>query len=173
MRDEHRDMANDDLPPAVAAAVDRLRDETAVAPEWRERVLRDVALHGRVRPRFRSGRVGVTAALALAASVSFVIIARARQGGQVPAVHFALLAPAASRVSLVGDFDGWNPGAVPMHRAADGATWVVDLPLRPGLHTFAYAVDGGIKIDPAAPRAAGDDFGTPSSVVVVSGPGGE
>jgi len=43
--------------------------------------------------------------------------------------------------------------------------------LPPGRHVFAYAVDGDLKIDPTAPRAVEDDFGVPSSVVVVASNG--
>jgi 1,4-alpha-glucan branching enzyme len=88
-------------------------------------------------------------------------------------VRFAVAAPDARRVSLVGDFDGWNPNAVPMRRGADGHTWIVDVHLAPGRHVFAYSIDGALRVDPAAPRAIEDDFGSPSSVVVVSEQGGD
>jgi 1,4-alpha-glucan branching enzyme len=50
--------------------------------------------------------------------------------------------------------------------------WTIEMPLAPGRHRYAFVVDGGQWLpDPAAPRAAGDDFGTPSSVVTVVGQG--
>jgi hypothetical protein len=82
-------------------------------------------------------------------------------------MRFMIVAPAASRVSLVGDFNLWNPRATPMRRLEDGRTWVADVPLDAGRHVYAFVVDGGLKTDPAAPRAADDDFGVPSSVVTV------
>jgi len=84
-------------------------------------------------------------------------------------VRFVFVAPYASRVALVGDFNGWNPAAMPMRRSADGRAWLLDVPLAPGRHVYSFIVDGDLAPDPAAPRAGDDDFGVPSSVVLVSG----
>jgi hypothetical protein len=94
--------------------------------------------------------------------------AAAPAGWAVPAVRFALLAPGASRVALVGDFNGWNPAATPLRESPDGHTWSVAVPLAPGRHVYAFVVDGSVTADPAAPRAAEEDFGAPSSVVMVA-----
>ena len=83
-------------------------------------------------------------------------------------VRFALVAPYAAEVSLVGDFNRWNPRALPMRRIADGRTWVLDVPLPPGRHVYAFVVDGDLTPDPAAPHAGEDDFGVQNSVVLVS-----
>ncbi len=88
------------------------------------------------------------------------------------AIKFVLIAPQASRVSLVGDFNGWDASATPMSssRGRDGA-WTVFLPLTPGLHTYSFVVDGAHFVaDPAAPIAPDDGFGKPSSVVLVRKP---
>jgi 1,4-alpha-glucan branching enzyme len=90
------------------------------------------------------------------------------QGGQ-STVRFVFVAPYASRVSLVGDFNKWNPAAMPMRRSADGRAWLLDVPLPPGRHVYSFIVDGDLAPDPAAPRAGDDDFGVPSSVVLVAG----
>jgi Carbohydrate-binding module 48 (Isoamylase N-terminal domain) len=84
-------------------------------------------------------------------------------------VRFVLVAPYASRVSLVGDFNGWNPAAMPMRRSSDGRAWLLDVPLGRGRHAYSFIVDGDLAADPAAPRAGGDDFGVPSSVILVGG----
>jgi predicted carbohydrate-binding protein with CBM48 len=84
-------------------------------------------------------------------------------------VRFVLVAPYASRVSLVGDFNGWNPSTMPMRRSIDGRAWLLDVPLAPGRHVYSFVIDGDLAPDPAAPRAGDDDFGVPSSVVLVSG----
>jgi 1,4-alpha-glucan branching enzyme len=84
-------------------------------------------------------------------------------------VRFSLDAPAATTVSIVGDFNGWNPVALPMRRSADGARWEVDLVLPPGRYSYAFVVDGRLSPDPRAPRAASDDFGMPNSVLMVRG----
>jgi hypothetical protein len=92
----------------------------------------------------------------------------AASGGHAT-VRFVFVAPYASRVSLVGDFNRWNPTAMPMNRSTDGRAWLIDVPLAPGRHVYAFIVDGDLAPDPAAPRAGDDDFGVPSSVVLVGG----
>lgn len=83
------------------------------------------------------------------------------------AVRFVIVAPNASRVSVVGDFNGWNPSAAPMRRVEGGDAWVRDVVLESGRHVYAFVVDDAIHVDPTAPRAAEDDFGVPSSAIVV------
>jgi hypothetical protein len=56
-----------------------------------------------------------------------------------------------------------------MRRSADGRAWLLDVPLPPGRHVYAFVVDGDLAPDPSAPRAGDEDFGVPSSVVLVSG----
>lgn len=85
-------------------------------------------------------------------------------------VRFELSAPNATRVALVGSFNGWNPVATPLRRDASTGTWAVSLRLPPGRHVYAFVVDGDVTADPAAPRAADDDFGSAKSVLLVSGP---
>lgn len=87
------------------------------------------------------------------------------------AVRFALVAPGATRVSLVGDFNQWDAKATPMRQLGDGRLWIVEVPLAPGRHVYAFVVDGDLTPDPAAPRAGEEDFGTPSSVVLVGARG--
>jgi 1,4-alpha-glucan branching enzyme len=86
-------------------------------------------------------------------------------------VRFLLVARNAGRVSVVGDFNGWNPGSTPMRRANDGQSWIAEVPLAPGRHVYAFVVDGDVVTDPAAPVAAEEDFGVRNSVVLVSGGG--
>lgn len=85
------------------------------------------------------------------------------------AVQFVLAAPGASGVSLVGDFNDWDPSAMPLRPTADGAVWSVTVPLAPGRHEYAFVVDGSDWVpDPAAPPSPGDDFGEPNSVITVA-----
>ena len=170
------------LSPRLAHAVTLLRDEPEVPARWRDDLVRRAA---GTHPRRRWAR-GAAAVLA-AGLCAAVVLGRGRgasrevdgrsldEGGAIAAVaplgaasvRFTLDAPHAAHVALVGDFDGWNKAGVPMSRARDGRTWTVDVRLPPGRHAFAFSVDGGLRVDPRAPRAGDDDFGTPSSVVVV------
>ena len=87
----------------------------------------------------------------------------------VDIVTFELSAPTATNVALVGSFNRWNPVATPLERDAVTGRWMVSLRLPAGRHVYAFVVDGDITADPAAPRAADADFGTPNSVVLVGG----
>lgn len=84
-------------------------------------------------------------------------------------IRFALVAPGATHVSIVGDFNGWDATATPMQPVRDGRTWLVDMPLSAGRHVYAFVVDGDLVSDPAAARVVDDDFGMQNSVVVVAG----
>jgi hypothetical protein len=85
-------------------------------------------------------------------------------------VKFVLVAPQASRVSLVGDFNSWDPAATPMERTPTGGTWSVVVPLTAGRHEYAFVVDGKQWLpDPSAPLAPVDGLGAPNSVVLVRG----
>jgi len=108
------------------------------------------------QPSAESGGAAATSAQVVAA-------------GTLPLVTFVLLAPEARSVALAGDFNDWDASRVLMRREASGL-WTVDVPLTPGRYRYVFVVDGRRFVaDPAAPRAAGDDFGTPTSVVTVGG----
>jgi len=84
-------------------------------------------------------------------------------------VEFVLLAPGATQVMLVGDFNGWSPAATPLRASERQGIWSVTVPLTPGRHEYAFLVDGKHWLpDPRAPRAPTDDFGAPNSVLTVT-----
>jgi hypothetical protein len=84
--------------------------------------------------------------------------------------RFMIVAPQAREVSLVGDFNDWDQRATPLVKLTGQGVWTVEVPLQPGRYSYAFLVDGQRWLpDPAAPRAVGDDFGRPSSVVTVRG----
>jgi predicted carbohydrate-binding protein with CBM48 len=84
-------------------------------------------------------------------------------------VKFVYVAPQAEKVSLVGDFNGWDTTKTPMVRVANGGVWTVTLPLSAGRHLYSFVVDGSAwSTDPAAPLAADDGFGHANSVKIVS-----
>jgi hypothetical protein len=82
-------------------------------------------------------------------------------------MRFALVAPGATNVSIVGDFNNWNPSATPLRVTHDGRTWLVEMPLSAGRHVYAFVVDGDLVADPSAPRVVDHDFGSQNSVVLV------
>ena len=52
-------------------------------------------------------------------------------------VNFYCSAPTAQFVSLVGDFNGWNPLANPMRRQPDGC-WFAQVQLSHGHHRYCF-----------------------------------
>ncbi len=85
----------------------------------------------------------------------------------VKPVSFICWAPQASKVTLAGDFNNWDPAADAMNRQPDGA-WRLDLPLKHGHHRYWFVVDGQPMLDPRAQGVARDDQGRRVSLVAVS-----
>ena len=76
----------------------------------------------------------------------------------------------ARTVSVVGDFNGWDPSATPMERVGTSGLWSATLLARPGRHTYAFLVDGTTLVaDPRAPRTK-SNFGGDASVLMVRTP---
>ena len=83
-------------------------------------------------------------------------------------VQFMLTAPAASRVALAGDFNGWDPREIEMTRDSRDGRWAVTLALAPGRHSYAYVVDDTQWVrDPVGTTAEPNDLAPPRSVIVV------
>jgi hypothetical protein len=157
------------LDPAVERAATLLRRPEPVRQAWRDELLARVSS----RPRARRIPLRVWIPIGIAAAVcSAVGVERHAVNDGGDRVRFSVSAPSAKQVSLVGDFNRWNPVAVPMRRGSSDV-WVVDVRLEPGRHVFAFSIDGALRADDAAPRAVEDDFGVPGSVVVVPGRGSD
>ncbi len=61
--------------------------------------------------------------------------AHLREVDGVRGVNFAVWAPNARKVGLVGDFNGWDARAHPMHRHGESGVWELFVPeLTPGVH---------------------------------------
>jgi 1,4-alpha-glucan branching enzyme len=81
-------------------------------------------------------------------------------------VNFTCAAPAARRVTLVGDFNDWQPEAFPMKRHPDG-NWLLQIPLNHGAHHYQFLVDGKPVLDPVAQRVARNESDQKVSLVEV------
>ena len=117
-------------------------------------------------------------AAALAASVVAVVtlgLIRSRPQGAVeqgalPAepVQFVLVAPNAHSVAVVGDFNNWGLNDGALVATNHEGVWSVTAKVPAGVHRYAFLVNGKQWVaDPSAPRSADDDFGMPSSALVV------
>lgn len=79
--------------------------------------------------------------------------------------RFVLIAPHASSVALVGDFNGWDSSATKL-TATHGGAWTASVSLPRGRHEYAFVVDGQRwLVDPSAPLTRDDEFGVQSSVI--------
>jgi hypothetical protein len=77
----------------------------------------------------------------------------------------------ARRVSVVGDFNTWNPTTAVMTRSSNVGLWSVIIPISPGRHIYGFMVDDSVfTLDPRAPRVRDADLGTEGSVVIVGRP---
>ena len=99
-------------------------------------------------------------------------LATSESGAVTPLpVQLVLRAPAAHRVSVVGDFNGWDTHANTLTRDPASGLWSSTLSLRPGRHVYAFIVDDSIWMrDPRMPQAHDADFGRPGSVLLVGKP---
>jgi hypothetical protein len=85
--------------------------------------------------------------------------------------QFVLRNDAAHHVSVVGDFNGWNPSNAPMTRSPDGDLWSITIPVTPGRHTYGFMIDDTVFVlDPRAPKSRDPDLGVEGSVMIVGRP---
>ena len=82
-------------------------------------------------------------------------------------LNFICIAPQAQAVSLVGDFNQWDPYSHPMKQTPDQA-WLINVALKHGHHRYAFLVDGQLTLDPRAQGITRNDKGERVSLVPVS-----
>jgi Glycogen recognition site of AMP-activated protein kinase len=122
------------------------------------------------RPAYALAGAGLAALAAVAVlpeddagvadSGTTVVVSREAQAPPVY-VQFRLEAQGASSVRLAGSFTGWQP-RVPLRESAPGE-WTALVPLEPGVHDYAFVIDGERWVaDPHAPQVD-DDFGGTNS----------
>jgi hypothetical protein len=167
------------------------------AADFDERVMRevrvasrDVARRGLWRWMLHPRTVSVSplGVLALAAGLAGVVALAARRddapvattvestavgltpvaaGGAEQLTKFVFVAPSASEVHIVGDFNDWDSEASPLQRM-DKGVWAITIPLAPGRYQYTFVIDGTSWVaDPGAPRTLEDDFGRPNSIITV------
>ncbi|MGD0258351.1 MAG: isoamylase early set domain-containing protein [Verrucomicrobiota bacterium] len=83
------------------------------------------------------------------------------------AINFVCNAPQAKNVTLIGDFNQWNPAAHPMKRMPD-RSWLLTVELKHGHHRYAFLVDGVLTLDPYAQGITRNDKGERVCLVPVS-----
>lgn len=83
------------------------------------------------------------------------------------AINFICNAPQAQSVSVVGDFNGWNPHSHLMRQQPDLA-WFLTVELKHGHHRYAFLVDGVLTLDPHGMGVTRNDQNERVSLIPVS-----
>ena len=123
-----------------------------------------------VAARVRSVRTAPALTAADSAAVDARLASDARAAGY-KSVQVVFRAPAATHVSVVGDFNAWDTHTDAMSRDPVTGLWSHTLALRPGRHVYAFVVDDSVWMrDPRSPEASDADFGRPGSVLLVGQP---
>jgi hypothetical protein len=183
---------DDGMDRKLAEVADELRREVSLDPWLDQRIMQAVRAHAEPRGLVawfrRTHWVALTplqaaAALLLVAGAGGALaglVARRPAAVESPMtvvaaslsdagepVAFLFHAPAASRVALVGSFNGWDDEAMPME-ALPGGLWRIEVRVPAGRHAYSFLIDGERWAhDPLAPRTAEEDFGRATSVLVV------
>ena len=82
-------------------------------------------------------------------------------------VNFICVAPDATQVFLMGDFNDWHPTSHPMRQQPDG-DWLIQIPLNHGHHHYQFRVDGKPTLDPQAHGTARNHMDEKVSLLAVS-----
>jgi 1,4-alpha-glucan branching enzyme len=80
---------------------------------------------------------------------------RVTHNGQ-PGIYFAVWAPNAARIAVIGDFNGWNDGAAPLSPHAQSGIWEGCIPGVPEGAAYKYRIwsrFGAYRVDKADPFA--------------------
>ena len=127
---------------------------------------------GEFRGREDANSVAATALGARTTSATTLQTAATSDADSKPILQqFVFDGPRARRVSVVGDFNTWNPTSAVMSRSSDGGLWSAIIPITPGRHIYGFMVDDSLfTLDPRAPKARDADLGTQGSVVIVGRP---
>jgi 1,4-alpha-glucan branching enzyme len=81
-------------------------------------------------------------------------------------VVFRIYKPEASIVSVVGDFNGWNPENDLLRKGSDGI-WRLEKRLASGTYRYKYVIDGQWLPDTFNPDSASDSTGDICSVIKI------
>jgi len=82
-------------------------------------------------------------------------------------INFYCDAARAASVSIVGDFNDWNPAAHPMEKQFDGS-WFAQIQLNHGHHHYLFLIDGKPTLDPRAQGIGRNEMDEKVSLLAVS-----
>jgi hypothetical protein len=111
--------------------------------------------------------------VALAAGVLFLVFFPTRETGPLLGqeegiAQFVARFPDARSVAVVGSFNDWSPGSIPLEDRDHDGIWRASIVLPAGAHEYMFVVDGERWVaDPLAGRYVEDDFGRENSLLIV------
>lgn len=114
----------------------------------------------------------VPALAVLLLAAGFLVKGRFQLQGQFATreVEVVFTAPQAASVTIVGDFNGWDPQRTRLVRSSHEGLWRARLKLTPGVYQYSFVLDGSEWVsDPLAKTVLADGFGGKNSVIIVDG----
>ncbi|HDQ14847.1 MAG TPA: hypothetical protein ENN41_08545 [Sediminispirochaeta sp.] len=160
---------------------DRVADRILESSDEGDSKIADTARSG----RFSRLLATAAAAILLVATSVFLTLQVSEPGGRQEAlisqeggapasentiqVHLRLEAPQAERVSVVGDWNGWDPQAQRMHDENGDGVWELKIELdRSGEYQYQFIIDGQKWVpDPNSPLQVDDGFGGVNSILSI------
>lgn len=80
-------------------------------------------------------------------------------------ITFKLHAPDVRFVSLVGDFNSWNPDSQPLKNS--NGLWKTTVSLSPGRYEYRFFVDGKWQNDPDCTSCVSNPFGSENCIIIL------
>ncbi len=93
-------------------------------------------------------------------------ITKSRFAASTQEIEFSIVAPAAKKVCLAGQFNDWDPKSMSMKKGKDGA-WKIKMKLPQGRYEYKYLVDGSWVQDLSNAETTPNPFGTKNCVINV------
>ncbi len=83
-------------------------------------------------------------------------------------VRLSINYPSAKSVNLVGSFNDWKKGEIPLSDEAGDGRWKVTVALKPGVYEYMFVVDGKHwVVDPNADFLKDDGFGRANGILEI------
>ncbi len=109
----------------------------------------------------------VISALLIILIFSFIRPVSNQENKNTVTIHLYFKAPGAKEVSVVGDWNGWDPSVDRMKDPDGDGIWEIEIRLHPGEeYQYQFIIDGTKWVpDPNAPIQLDDGFGSKNSIL--------
>lgn len=136
-------------------------------PDLTGKIYRKIGLREKGKQVFRYFKHAIAALLLIAITSFLTLRFTDASRDEYMVVHLKLEAPEATTVTVVGDWNGWDPSANEMEDPDGDGIWETEIKLKPGNeYRYQFLVDDQQWIpDPNAPLKVRDGFGGVNSVL--------